>query len=352
MRITLTLVFLASTTLANAQGYTVQELGVLPGGSGVPRALNSSGVIVGRTGGPHGGGTDAFMWTPGKGSKKLGRLRSGDFSGAFAINDAGSVAGWANSANSVQAFVWSNSRGMENLGEILQARSSRAYAINNGGQVAGSYVNAKGETRAFVWNRQSGVTSLSPLDGDVFAAALAIDQTGNAVGESSGAPGKRAVMWDRSGKAKELAPVAGFTESNALAINGNGTIVGYVARGESVHAVAWRGDAAIDLGTLPGGTYSQAFGVNNRETVVGAAGSPLGTRAFVWTEATGMEDLNTKINVPHIFLAGASAINERGQIVAYGTYQQPQSNTGDEVQLDHSSHAGELRVFLLTPTKK
>jgi probable HAF family extracellular repeat protein len=53
-----------------------------------------------------------------------------------------------------------------------------------------------------------------------------------------------------------------------------------------------------DLGTLPGGYYSVASGVSaDGAVVVGRAGNAAGQdRAFRWTAAGGMEDLNTTYN--------------------------------------------------------
>ena len=66
----------------------------------------------------------------------------------------------------------------------------------------------------------------------------------------------------------------------------------------------------------------------SRAAVVGSVGQVVGDvfyslndyRAFVWSPSTGMLDLNTLIPANSgWFLQFASAINDKGQIVGYGT---------------------------------
>jgi probable HAF family extracellular repeat protein len=138
--------------------------------------------------------------------------------------------------------------------------------------------------------------------------------------------------------------------SDANSINEQGVIQGVSENGlldtllgfNQVRAVVWRNGNIKDLGTL-GGNDSWSFGINNRAQVVGMAlnnvpdplslfgfmilGSTNGTqtRAFLWDEKSGMQDLGTLGGND----AWAWAINERGQILGWSyTDSAPNSATG------------------------
>jgi probable HAF family extracellular repeat protein len=115
-------------------------------------------------------------------------------------------------------------------------------------------------------------------------------------------------------------------------------IVGFT----QIRAVVWKDRQILDLGTL-GGNESDAITLNNRGQVVGFAlnatpdpfstfylqifGSSAGTqtRAFLWDERSGMQDLGT-LGGPD---AQAAFINERGQIAGFSyTNSTPNTTTG------------------------
>lgn len=104
----------------------------------------------------------------------------------------------------------------------------------------------------------------------------------------------------------------GGKSSDAVAVNQRGDAVGESAtRSGLSHAFLWRHGKMIDLGTL-GGNTSVAIAVNNRDQVVGASDMP-GNRtehAFFWQRGK-MTDLGTLIGGSSLALA----INDRGQVV-------------------------------------
>jgi len=141
----------------------------------------------------------------------------------------------------------------------------------------------------------------------------------------------------------DLGALPGGGSSAATWISGNGLIAGLSQNGEidplvpqfqfaENRAVLWRKGEIIDLGTLPeGGHESYAAAVNSRGQVVGAAINtvpdsnsmgnfwlgppfPFETRAFLWEEDKGMQDLGT---LPGGTDAQAILINEAGQVVGY-----------------------------------
>ena len=67
-------------------------LGTLPGDSGSEAfGINRRNEVVGYSSGP--AGIEAVLWTSNGAIQGLGRLRDGDYSRAFAINEPGNVVG-------------------------------------------------------------------------------------------------------------------------------------------------------------------------------------------------------------------------------------------------------------------
>ncbi len=338
--VTLGVALLATVTaLAQNHTYTASDLGALRGGSAVPKTVSAGGAVVGRSGEPHGESTQAFLWNRGR-LMGLGFLPGGDYSAAFGVNDAGQVVGYSNTATALRGFLWTASGGMQDIGTLSGDTGSEAYAINSSGQIVGVSSGPSGR-RAFV-RTSSGMLSLGTLPGDDESVAYAINDSGQVVGYSGGNGHQLAFLWSPANGMQPLGTLPGRNDSTANFINNNGQVVG--SSGST--AFTWTASGGMqDLGFLPGGDYSQAYGINNVGQIVGASGSDLGTHAFIWDAQNGMQDLNGLIQNPNIVLAGATAINDGGEIVAFGVIA---SHT-ERVDLDHSSHAGPLHMFLLTP---
>jgi probable HAF family extracellular repeat protein len=334
---------LASISLS-AQTYTVTDLGTLRHGSARVHAVNISGEAVGGSGFPHGADTHAFFWQKQGGMRDLGTLPGGDYSAAFGINDSGQVVGTSNTADSMHAFLWSSSSGLKDLGELAGTNSSQGYAINNAGQVAG----ASG-AHAVIWSN-GAVEDLGTLGG-AMSEAHGINNHGDVVGFSdTPSDGRRAFLWS-NGSMQELGALSGDTSSRADHINDSDMVVGASEGSGGTRAFIWTKQGGMQpLGSLSDSSYSEAFGINNLGQVVGASGSPLGTRAFLWTSSGGMIDLNNAVTgvAPDVVLTGAFAINDSGQIVAFGV-KNPNVSRHMQVTIDSHLHSGPVRVFLLTP---
>jgi probable HAF family extracellular repeat protein len=100
----------------------------------------------------------------------------------------------------------------------------------------------------------------------------------------------------------------------------------------------------IDLGTLSDHDQSIAWGINSLGWVVGdssANNNPYNSRAFVWTAADGMVDVNTLLDTdyPGWTLGFARGINDLGQITGDAIYD-PDGPGGID---------GYPRGFLITP---
>jgi probable HAF family extracellular repeat protein len=98
-----------------------------------------------------------------------------------------------------------------------------------------------------------------------------------------------------------------------------------------------------DLGSLVPGGRSRAYNINARGEVVGSSASADGERAFLWTAATGMLDLNSLVASSGLRLTEAVGINERGYIVALG-HEAHEGAAGD-----HDDHEQPKQVVVLVP---
>jgi probable HAF family extracellular repeat protein len=331
--------------------YTIEVLGTLPGYVDYfPKGINARGQIVGDLSGPRvshahqpetsvGG---AFLWTEGR-MQELGTLASANVSAAD-INASGQVVGTSDD----HPFLWA--RGV--MTDLAPGESNRggAEAINDAGQVAGSLsrVPGFGSSRAFLWT-EGRLRDLGTLAGED-SGATDISAAGQVVGHSSIGPSAdtRAFLWT-DGNMRNLGTLGG-TQSSATAINDVGVVVGYsgTSGDAETHACRWSKGALQDLGTLPGDGDSRANDINASGQVVGSSMLPptgppppadyLGGSAFLYTDATGMVDLNTRIDrKPEWHLSNAMAINDAGQIVAMGQLVLP------------GRHLGNGRAIRLTP---
>jgi len=123
-------------------------------------------------------------------------------------------------------------------------------------------------------------------------------------------------LWNRVGGAQSL----GLTGANNVgsALNNANDVAGAGQPGGAgnVQAFLWQpGGNTTWLGTL-GGVLSAASGVNTAREVVGTAFTAASLQhAFLWTSASGMQDLTPTLTSPGG--ATATAINTAGEVVGY-----------------------------------
>jgi probable HAF family extracellular repeat protein len=369
--------FCLISPLAVAQVYKITDLGQL-----APTAINNRGEVAGNRNG------HAFIWTK-WGSLDLGTLAGGTFSRAAAINDSGAVAGTADGigtvvfpeapdenvdcSNLAQPFVWTPRNGMKGLGTVAfyDGFPWTAYPcfipyFVTGSNARGQMIGYTGELAsyqfAFVSTRAGGMTELGgPGSSDPPDSANGISNRGQIVGQAphftvNGTT--HAISW-QNGAVTDLGTLVPDPFWNcgsaANGVNDWGQIVGWSetcldGSGGPFHAVLWTTSGAIrDLGTLPGDTLSAASKINFFGQVIGASGNTaipilydaffelwfyqgVSGRPFIWSERSGMRDLNTLISARSGWVLNSAAdINIWGQIVGSGTRN------------------GEPHGFLLTP---
>ncbi len=340
----------ASPAIA-ASLYAITDLGTLSPDTTDTRAnaINNLGQVVGRE-----VGTDtafhSFIWENGK-ITQLPELSYVDVV-ARSINDSGSIAGTVDPTtvgqDNEQGFLWTKnaSGGYDGAyyGDYPNSLEKYFRDVNNKNQVAGNFVYSRGATgvsRAFYW--ENGTTTVLPTLGGDVGAARAINDLGQLVGNVATGSDQRtttAALWqkdpNRNFILQSLGTFGGL-QSSAFDINNASQVVGqYTPEQGKTTPFLWQNGTETDLGSL-GGSTGDALSINNLGWVVGSSNTASGSsHAFVW-ENGGIFDLNSLlVGGSGWELTSASGINDRGEIVGYGSYV---NNKGQK----------QTRAYLLKP---
>src|SRR3990167_4899625 len=291
--------------------YRVTDLGNL-GGSNYPplgthaTALNNRGEVVGYS--YTGSALHGFYWSAKTGIKDMGALTPG-FSLASGINNAGIAVGHSTLNGNERAFRWTLRDGMQPL--VTLGSFSQANSISNSGLIVGRSETADGEDHMALWKRRGAPRDLGglPDPNTPFAAVNAMSV--NSAGKVVGFRREQGFLW-RAGSGFHDLGSLGSGRTYATDINELGVVVGSSAGA----AFIWTKKFGIrSLGRL-NGQDTVANALNNRGKVVG-----FGWRAgsFIWSEDTGMRDLNSLLEDPSAwYIQFANDINDKGQIAAMG----------------------------------
>ena len=277
---------------------------------------------------------EAAVWT-GAAPGELGPLWEvsyplGWLTSAAGVNDSGEIVGWGSMSgfSGQHAFLFRGGT-MIDLGtfahpgpctagdlDCLTGPPSAATGVNNAGRVAGwsSIYPLSLARHAFVWDR-AGMHDLGTLGG-ANSSAAGINNRDVVVGAADTATDVSHAFRFENGSMTDLGTLGGDT-SSANAVNDRGQVVGVAdTTAGTQHAFLYGGGMLFDLGTLQGST-SEAADVNDRLEVVGSStvAGDAATHAFVWTRGV-MQDLNTLVPAGTPVLVNATAVNDRGQIVA------------------------------------
>jgi probable HAF family extracellular repeat protein len=287
---------------------TMQDLGTHVGGSdSIGRAVSSNGQWLAGSSAinAHGPGfaqfTQGFAFNSGTMSSVDALFCPCTFnqrhgtSEAYGVNDSGTVVGWAPSprANYYHAFIWKDGviQDLSDMG-LGDPSWSRAYDINNAEQIVG-YIDrddsmsfSEADRDAFIWEN-GAFRTLDHLPGHISSTAVAINDTGLAVGWSGDVTGSvsRAALWSGA-QVTELGHLSGDSNSQALAVNDRRQVVGWSGNAEGdTRAVFWQDGFLMDLNSLlpanSGWQLIEARGINNRGMIVGTARINGELRAFL-----------------------------------------------------------------------
>jgi probable HAF family extracellular repeat protein len=365
----LALLAMTAGSLAQAQGpkplqYTVTDLGVLNTGTNSSAFdMNGVGWVGGSSNLTPGGPQHAFLWYGGGPLKDLGTL-GGPNSEADGPNLFGEAPVFSETSKTdpngedfcgfdshlqCRGAIWRFGK-LTALRNLPGGNNAVPIGINNLGQVVGWSENDIRDTtcapktafqvlrfQAVKWEPNGQIHELSPLKrkGDTVAFAFGINDRGQAVGTSGtcstvGLPpvyvnGQHAVLWESDGTPRYLGTLgdANNTMFNiATSINELGEIVGQsqVPDG-TLHSFLWTEATGMqDIGTLPGAFATIAgccHTINNRSQVVGFSIDGTGSTAFLWQDNV-IVDLNTLTADSPLHLLAAYSINDAGEIVGQG----------------------------------
>jgi probable HAF family extracellular repeat protein len=289
-------------------GVAISVIDLGTGDNGTAEAVNDKGQIVG-TGGA---GVGAFLWENGV-LRQLGTLPGMTGSRAEDINESGQVVGYAtNQSGGYQAFIWTAAGGMQPLGGSLGGCCTLARAINDNGVVVGEAGLPGTGAHTVVWENGVMRDVQSFTSGSTFPWDIS---NAGAVGQWN--TSTAGFIWTAGGGMTILSGLDGEGDI-PLGVNDLGQVVGWYKRtsADTPKAFLWTNGVITDLGTL-GGSSSTAWAISNAGQVVGRADRPRkGTqtvhRAFLWTAATGMQDLGS---VSGREWAQARDLNENGWVV-------------------------------------
>jgi probable HAF family extracellular repeat protein len=341
-----------ATAAAAAPRYSLVDFGALTQAQApVVRGPNSHGHAGGSgrlDGAGDAGGRRGLVFGGGPSAEQVEGLVGREDAAIFSINDSGVFVGSANTDTAVRAFAGSRS-GIRELPPLAGDSASVAFGINGQGEAVGFSSGAAGE-RAVVWDAGGRPSALPPVAGAAGSRANDISRWGDVAGVAAGPAGRLPVLWARGQLARALQLIPGDSTGEASAVNARGEAVGYTASaaGPVRHAALWSATGEVTaLGALPGGESSEALGINDAGAVVGTAGSGAGPRAFLWTRAGGLQDLNALVPRSHVVLTKAVGINNAGAIVVLGEEAPPGGAAGGGG--GHVAHERPVRVFLLHP---
>jgi uncharacterized membrane protein len=219
----------------------MQDIGTLPGGTDAAAALiNERGEVVGwsyTNSTPSAAcafplTTGTFIWDKKNGMQDIGGF-GGTCTTAYDLNNRGRVVGSSNNPGDAMnlAFVWDRATGMT---ELTTAGAGSAFAVNDAGEIAGYGYAPDGQYGAILWRETGGkwqTTYLGLLhSGDDFAAAWSINASAQVVGNSGPNGGLTTLpfLWEDGGPMVDLnaliPPNSGILLVEAVQINDRGEI--------------------------------------------------------------------------------------------------------------------------------
>jgi uncharacterized membrane protein len=337
--VTCSLLAVLLVTTAAAQKYSVTALGALSGfTSSYADDNNNTGLVTGCSDNSvyptvpctTNIAADAFLWSS-NGFQDLQHLSGDDQSIGYVVNDSGVVVGSsANTTTGVyRGFVWTSPGPMVALPDLPGGSGyTFATAITSKGVIVGESATSNGDEHVVLWTKSQGsyhIHNEACLPSAPYCYADDINERLQVAGTAyffNNNSKYHAFLWSKAAGWKDLRPLKGGN-SYAVWLNNSGTVVGASTSSKYPNGVVvyWDGAGIHPIGTLRGGTSSAPGFISDAEEILGDSTVTGGAdHAFIWTKATGMQDLNNMIAKKSGWvLHHASSISNSGQIVGYGT---------------------------------
>ena len=178
------LTLIACVTTAAAQTYTVTDLGLLGTNTSVATAINNAGQVSGYAQSAT-NAARAWRYTPGAGLTDLGSFGGAD-NRALAINSAGQVAGYSTDAGGVAHGFKFSGGSLLDLGGTGGGTNIFPQAINTAGKISGyTLLNGVATPFLFASNNFSLLGTIIGAGQPATASAFGVNDAGRAVGTGS-----------------------------------------------------------------------------------------------------------------------------------------------------------------------
>lgn len=354
-------------TAQQASAYSIQDLGTLGGKTSIAYAINNNSDVVGQAENDL-GANHAFLWSQGK-MRDLGGFpdpftkesNSNMESTADSINDQDEIVGDADmgygSVNGdprgvYHAAIWHNGT-LNDLGTLSGYGDSTATKIGGSGLVLGRAIQQEDGPRTHSYKDRTFFCKNGKmwLFSDSFNG-LDVNAQGQIAGWQRRGGRTYVVILDHQ-RVRNLGAIAPGYIVEDLVINNSGqvamTLSGCNNENDSLNyrllpaqAVIWKGNRWQKLAGLPSQPETTISGLSSSGQAVGQARTLLNDATASHQDATAVlwqtgkiKDLNQAI--PQSLgwkLKSATGINDRGQIVGFGTV------------------SGQDHAFLLTPIRR
>lgn len=249
-------------------------------------ALNNLGQVVGQTNTRALDGYHGFVSSNGVMQDIGGGLTP------QGINDSGTIVGFYDLPGAVQRAFIDNNGVVQDLGTLPGGGSAVAYAINNAGQIAGESDTGV-TTHAFLYTG-GAMRDLGTLGGTT-SVGTAINGLGDVVGTSRTSAGQLHAFLDTGGGMTDLGTLVGGVATFANGVNDSDQVIGYGDTNAGNRAFLYSNGTLYNLNDLIdpslGVTLVRAVGINDAGQIIAWGGlgqlqSPTNTQAFLLTPTT------------------------------------------------------------------
>lgn len=309
------------TATSVAASYRVVAIPALSGNTNSAAKVNSAGQVVG-TYGPA-GAERAFYWDSSNGAISMHNSGNPADSTSFGlgINSRGEVSGVVNLPSSDQSrgfYALQSGGGFIDPG--ADKKYSSANAINSNRLIAGTNGSSFDQRYPVLFNANS--QSVEPIiiggSGSRTGECMDVNESSDIVGWVNDA-GRDVGFFRQSGGTAQMIVSPNAGESLRLnALNDARNACG--RRGQQAAYMA-AGSPPTVIGGLTGSTFSEAFDISTGNIVVGYSNNGTLDRAFAWTQAQGMINLQTRLDSSGSgwTLQRANGISSDGRICGVGT---------------------------------
>jgi probable HAF family extracellular repeat protein len=258
-----------------------------------------------------------WQYSPQNGYEVLGTY-PGYQTSARAVNDSGQIAASAYNQTSERPLRYTQGVGFQDLGTLGGTGSDANHGsmgLNASGQVVGYSEVPGGDVHAFRYTDGAGMQDLGTFGGR-FSNGYDLNNTGTVTGYADYADGSRhAFLFTDVTGMQDLGPGVGVSINSLGIVAGVSPLFG--------GPVLFKDGQVVPIGSISGMRGMGIGSINDANVVVGGyLSADSHALAFLATESDGMVDLNTLIDSNSGWLlAGASAINNSGQIVGEGYFE-------------------------------